>query len=65
MKKYKNLSSKTSYNVLPDYPYVVEVTGDSDGRRQKVQMQNLKVLELLLGLILRLPRRILVPSRES
>lgn len=37
MKKSKKVSARTSYNMLPDYPYAVEVTGDSDGRRQKVQ----------------------------
>lgn len=37
MKKSRKVSARTSYNMLPDYPYAVEVTGDSDGRRQKVQ----------------------------
>jgi len=37
MKKSKKLSSKASYNMLSDCPYPVEVTGDSDGKRQKVQ----------------------------
>jgi len=37
MKKSKKVSARASYNMLSDYPYAVEVTGDSDGRRQKVQ----------------------------
>lgn len=37
MKKSKKVSARASYSILPDYPYTVEVTGESDGRRQKVQ----------------------------
>jgi len=37
MKKSKKVSARASYNMLFYYFYVLEVTRDSDGRRQKVQ----------------------------
>jgi len=37
MNKYKKVSARTSFKILLEYPYVVEVTGDSNGRRKKVQ----------------------------
>lgn len=37
MKKTKKVSARASYSIVPDYPFAVEVTGESDGRRQQVQ----------------------------